>query len=54
MPTMKRFVCKTCDFEFDSPAGLGQHVSIAHGECAVCGDVFEDGDSLDEHTQEAH
>jgi transcription elongation factor Elf1 len=54
MPTTKHFVCKTCDHEFDSPAGLGQHVGIAHGECAVCGETFDDGEGLDEHTQASH
>lgn len=54
MPTTQHFVCKTCDLDSDSPAGLGQHVAIAHGECAVCGEVFEDADSVDEHTQQAH
>lgn len=54
MPTTKHFVCKTCDIEFDSPAGLGQHVGVAHRECAVCGDTFESVDELDEHTQQNH
>jgi rubredoxin len=54
MPTTQDFTCKTCEFSFDSPTGLGQHVAVAHGECAVCGEVFEDGNGLDEHTQESH
>lgn len=54
MPTTQHFACKTCEFSFDSPAGLGQHVAIAHGECAVCGEVFEDANGVDEHTQQAH
>jgi len=54
MPTTQHFECKTCEFSFDSPTGLGQHVAIAHGECAVCGEVRDDGDALDEHTKESH
>lgn len=54
MPTTQHFVCKTCEIDFDSPSGLGQHVAIAHGECAVCGEVHEDGEALDEHTQQTH
>ena len=54
MPTTQHFACKTCEFSFDSPAGLGQHVAIAHGECAVCGEVFEDANGVDKHTQQAH
>lgn len=54
MPTTQYFECKTCEFSFDSPTGLGQHVAIAHGECAVCGEVLENGDALDEHTKESH
>jgi len=41
MPTTKNYACKTCDFSFDSPSGLGQHVAIAHQECGVCGETFE-------------
>jgi hypothetical protein len=54
MPTTEHFVCKTCDIDFDTPSGLGQHVAVAHQECSVCGDVLDDVETLDEHTQQSH
>lgn len=54
MPTTEHFKCVTCEFSFDSPAGLSQHVAVAHQECAVCGDTFEDTGELDDHTQNEH
>lgn len=54
MPTTEHFKCVTCEFSFDSPAGLSQHVAVAHHECSVCGDTFENTENLDEHTQNDH
>lgn len=54
MVTTRSFTCITCDFEFDSPAGLAQHVALAHRECAACGETFETTDELDEHTHDNH
>lgn len=54
MVTKKSFTCVTCDYEFDSPSGLGQHVAIAHRECTVCGETFESVDDLNEHTKANH
>ena len=54
MATTKNYARKTCDFSFDSPSGLGQHVAIAHQERGVCGETFEGVDELDEHTQNSH
>lgn len=54
MVTTKEFTCITCDHDFESPAGLSQHVAVAHKECAACGDTFSTVDALDEHTIEHH
>ena len=54
MLTTRHFACKSCDLDFDTPAGLGQHVAITHGECAVCGEILEDPESVDDHTQQVH
>ena len=54
MVTTKSFKCVTCDYEFDSPSGLGQHVAVAHRECSVCGETFESGEELDDHTKDQH
>lgn len=54
MVTTKSFPCATCDINFDSPAGLGQHVAVAHRECVACGETFDTTDDLDEHTQSKH
>lgn len=54
MVTTKQFTCITCEHDFESPAGLAQHVGIAHKECAACGATFETVAALDEHTIEKH
>ena len=48
------FNCASCDAEFESPAGISQHVSINHLECASCGDVFDSEEEFNEHTVENH
>jgi transcription elongation factor Elf1 len=54
MPTTKSFTCLTCDIEFQSPAGLSQHISVVHLECIACGKTFSSAEGLDQHTQQAH
>lgn len=46
--------CTTCDEEFTSAAGVGQHVALHHDECGVCGEGFGDSDGLREHTHSSH
>jgi len=46
--------CTTCDATFKSAAGINQHVTLHHNECGVCGDAFDDVDSLREHTHAEH
>lgn len=54
MVTTQSFTCLTCDIEFESPAGLSQHVALVHRECIVCGKTFRTSEELDQHTQQAH
>jgi len=54
MVTTKTFTCITCEHDFESPAGLSQHVALAHKECAACGETFSTASALDEHTVEEH
>ena len=54
MVTTKSFTCATCEIEFDSAAGLGQHVAVAHKECSTCGEIFESYEKLDDHTRMVH
>ena len=54
MVTTKEFTCITCDYDFESPAGLLQHVAVAHKECAACGETFSEMENLDEHTKANH
>ena len=54
MEPTKQFTCLTCEHDFESPAGLAQHVGLAHKECAACGETFSTVDALDEHTIENH
>lgn len=44
----------SCDAEFESPAGISQHVSIDHLECISCEDVFDSGEELNDHTVANH
>lgn len=53
-PTDGTFNCASCDAEFESPAGISQHVSIDHLECVSCRDVFDNEEELNEHTVENH
>ena len=46
--------CATCDTEFQSAAGVEQHVTLHHNECGVCGDPFDEVDDLRDHTHATH
>jgi DNA-directed RNA polymerase subunit RPC12/RpoP len=48
------FACSTCDAEFQSAAGVTQHVALHHDTCAECNEEFETTDELREHVHEAH
>lgn len=48
------YACATCDSEFNSAAGVTQHVALHHNTCAVCNDAFEDVDGLREHVHTEH
>ncbi|NGM68457.1 hypothetical protein G6M89_05440 [Natronolimnobius sp. AArcel1] len=46
--------CSTCDEDFQSAAGVTQHVALHHNTCAVCDEGFNDTDSLRSHIHESH
>jgi len=48
------YACTNCDAQFQSAAGVTQHVALHHDRCAVCDDEFEGTDSLREHVHESH
>ena len=48
------YTCTTCDSEFQSAAGVTQHVALHHDTCAVCDEEFEDTDGLREHIHAEH
>jgi len=46
--------CSNCDAEFESAAGLTQHLPLHHTTCGVCSEEFDDTDSLRDHVHESH
>ncbi|AOP12865.1 uncharacterized protein Nmag_4112 (plasmid) [Natrialba magadii ATCC 43099] len=46
--------CSTCDEEFESAAGLSQHLPLHHHTCGVCSEEFDDTESLRDHIHESH
>ncbi len=48
------YACSTCDSEFNSAAGVTQHVALHHNTCAVCNDAFDDTDGLRDHVHSEH
>ena len=54
MVTTHSFTCATCDYEFRTSAGLGQHIAVAHKECSVCGEIHDSEEDLDDHTRDQH
>ena len=48
------YTCSTCDAQFQSAAGVTQHVALHHNTCAECNDQFDDADSLRNHIHENH
>ena len=48
------YTCASCDAEFQSAAGVTQHVALHHATCAECDESFEDAAGLREHVHAAH
>ncbi|WP_308220126.1 C2H2-type zinc finger protein [Halorientalis marina] len=48
------YACSTCDAEFQSAAGVTQHVALHHNTCAECNEEFDEADQLREHIHESH
>ena len=48
------YACTSCDAQFQSAAGVTQHVALHHNRCAVCDTAFEETDSLRTHVHESH
>ena len=48
------YACTNCNSEFNSAAGVTQHVALHHDTCAVCDEAFDDIDALREHIHAEH
>jgi DNA-directed RNA polymerase subunit RPC12/RpoP len=48
------YSCSSCDAQFQSAAGVTQHVALHHNTCAECDTRFDDTDSLRDHIHENH
>jgi len=48
------YACSTCDAEFQSAAGVTQHVALHHDTCAECNEEFDETEQLREHIHESH
>ena len=48
------FPCSTCDAQFQSAAGVTQHVALQHNTCAECNEAFDETDALRNHIHENH
>jgi len=48
------FPCSTCDAQFQSAAGVTQHVALHHDTCAECNEAFDETDALRNHIHENH
>ncbi|CAI48613.1 uncharacterized protein NP_1044A [Natronomonas pharaonis DSM 2160] len=48
------YACSACDSEFESAAGVTQHVALHHDTCAVCNESFGETDELREHVHQSH
>jgi DNA-directed RNA polymerase subunit RPC12/RpoP len=48
------YTCSSCDAQFQSAAGVTQHVALHHDTCAECDETFDDTDSLRNHIHENH
>ncbi len=46
--------CSDCDAEFNSAAGISQHVALHHRICAACDESFDGLDNLREHIHSTH
>ena len=48
------YTCSNCDAQFQSAAGVTQHVALHHNTCAECNEEFDDSASLRNHIHENH
>ncbi|ELY49023.1 MULTISPECIES: C2H2-type zinc finger protein [Natronorubrum] len=48
------YTCSNCDEEFQSAAGVTQHVALHHNTCAECDETFDEVDGLRNHIHENH
>ena len=48
------YTCANCDEEFQSAAGVTQHVALHHNTCAECDETFDDADGLRSHIHKTH
>jgi len=48
------YACTNCDTEFESAAGVTQHVALHHDTCAVCDAEFGSTDDLRDHVHAEH
>ena len=48
------YTCSSCDAQFQSAAGVTQHVALHHNTCAECDEKFEETDALRDHIHETH
>jgi DNA-directed RNA polymerase subunit RPC12/RpoP len=48
------YACTNCDANFESAAGVTQHVALHHNKCGVCDEGFDDEEGLREHVHAEH
>ena len=48
------YSCTHCDAQFQSAAGVTQHVGLHHNTCAACDEQFDNTDSLRDHIHQSH
>jgi DNA-directed RNA polymerase subunit RPC12/RpoP len=48
------YACTNCDAEFESAAGVTQHVALHHNRCGVCNEGFDDEGGLRDHVHAEH
>ncbi len=48
------YACSSCDAEFQSAAGVTQHVALHHTTCAECNEQFDEVDELRDHIHQNH
>lgn len=48
------YTCSSCDEQFQSAAGVTQHVPLHHNTCSECDERFDETDALRDHIHKNH